>query len=73
MTCNELFVIGKSTMSLVLNEYMYAFNDVYRDFIFWPQRGVMLIVMEDLKIGMVFLMRRAIDGISSRLLTYFIC
>jgi len=60
-------------MSLVLNEYMYAFNDVYRDFIFWPQRGVMLIVMEDLKIGMVFLMCRAIDGISSRLLTYFIC
>jgi len=60
-------------MSLVLNEYMYAFNDVYRDFIFWPQRAVMLIVMEDLKIGMVFLMRRAIDGTSSQLLTYFIC
>jgi hypothetical protein len=53
-------------MSLVLNEYMYAFNDVYMDFIFWPQRGVMLIVMEDLKIGMVFLMRRAIDGTSSQ-------
>jgi hypothetical protein len=36
------------------------------DFIFWPQRGVMLIVMEDLKIGMVLLMRRAIDGTSSQ-------
>jgi hypothetical protein len=46
---NELFVVGKSTMSLVLNEFIYALNDVYRDLSFWPQRGVMLIVMEDLQ------------------------
>jgi hypothetical protein len=37
-------------MSLVLNKFIYAFNDVYNDLSFWPERGVMLIVMEDLKI-----------------------
>jgi hypothetical protein len=36
-------------MSFVLNEFICAFNDVYRDLSFWLQRGVMLIVMEDLR------------------------
>ncbi len=52
-------------MSLILNEFICTFNDVYRDFIFWPQIRVLLIVMEDPKNWHGFLMCRAIDGTPS--------
>ncbi len=50
LTCNELFALGKSIVSVILHEFVYAFNIVYKSLIFWPQ-GVAMVVVMDLHIS----------------------
>jgi hypothetical protein len=36
LTCSELFAIGKSTISIILHQFVEAFNYVYMHLITWP-------------------------------------
>ncbi len=45
-TCNEFFVVGKSIMFLVLHEFVYAINYMYRGLIYLLKGLAMILVME---------------------------
>ncbi len=47
LTCNELYIVGKCIVSIILHEFVYAFNIVYKSLNFWPQSVAMIVVMED--------------------------
>jgi len=49
LVCNELFAIGKSTVSKVLHEFVIAMNFVFKKLIASPIRIEMAIVMENFK------------------------
>jgi hypothetical protein len=36
ITCNELFTIGKLTVSLILHEFVATFISTHNDLIIWP-------------------------------------
>jgi len=44
-----LFVIGKSTVSLVLHEFVEAVNITFKKLISWPTRAKLNVVMENFK------------------------
>jgi len=46
LICNELFAIGKSTMSLVLHEFVEVANITFKKLILWPVGAKMNVVME---------------------------
>jgi hypothetical protein len=49
LQCNELFVVGKSNVHLMLWEFVHVVNDVFTDQIQWPEGGVLLNVLEGFK------------------------
>ncbi len=59
----ELFVVGKSTIYLILCEVVYAINKVFKSLISWPNGNEMQIIMAYFKTwcGLAFV-QGAIDG-----------
>jgi len=47
--CSELFVVGRSTMALVVREVICVVNKVFKRMIFWPTSERMQNVMVSLK------------------------
>jgi hypothetical protein len=48
--------MGKSIVSLILHEFVYAINQVYSGLMKWPKGPTMTLVMEEFKNGVVYLM-----------------
>jgi hypothetical protein len=46
LICSELFTIGKTTISLVLHEFVKVVNITLRNLISWPMRAKLNVVME---------------------------
>ncbi len=49
LQCSELFIIGKSTVHLVLQEFIYAVNEVFKNQAWWPKCDNMMQMMEGSK------------------------
>ncbi len=47
MVCNELFAMGKSIVSLILHEFVYAINQIYSGLMKWLEGPTMTLVMEE--------------------------
>jgi hypothetical protein len=62
-TCKEFFAIRKSTISLVLHEFVDAFISKYKFLIYWPWGEVMKVVVDEFQawFGLPN-MQDAIDG-----------
>ncbi len=50
LICSELFMVGKSIVSLVLHEFVSIVNHVCKNLICWPKIRTMKIVMEEFKL-----------------------
>ncbi len=62
LQCNEFFIIGKSTVHLVLCEFMHAMNKVFKNLIQWAQGNNLFHVMEGFKeFSRMSSIQRAID------------
>lgn len=49
LQCSELFTIGKSMVHLVLQEFIYVVNEVFKNQAWWPQCDNMMQMMEGFK------------------------
>jgi hypothetical protein len=50
LICNKLFMIGKSTVSLILHEFVVAFNLTFSKLVSWLKGPEMQKMMEDFKL-----------------------
>jgi hypothetical protein len=46
LICKELFIMGQSTISFVLQEVITTFNVIFKNLITWPFRNKMEMVMQ---------------------------
>jgi hypothetical protein len=46
LVCNELFAMGKSIVSLILREFLYAINQIFSGLMKWPKGPTMTLIME---------------------------
>jgi hypothetical protein len=49
LACSKKFAIGRSTVSLVIREVIFAINSVYSDALQWPRGAEMRQTMLDFK------------------------